>query len=62
MSFAKSILNTHVLPLRRMYLKKYVANKGFCPQCGYDLDTGFECLKCNFDAIGLIDGAKNARN
>lgn len=21
-----------------------------CPECGYDLDTGWECLRCEYDA------------
>lgn len=25
-----------------------------CPECGGELDTGFECNKCGYDALPII--------
>lgn len=32
-----------------------------CPECGGELDTGWECNRCGFDAIGerFVDPDKN---
>lgn len=26
-----------------------------CPKCGGELDTGWECNDCGFDAIGFVE-------
>lgn len=30
--------------------RKQVVNEDICPECGGDLDTGWECNDCGYDA------------
>ncbi len=39
--------------LRRELVNQYEA----CPECGGELDTGFECNKCGYDAAKLVVSA-----
>lgn len=32
-----------------------------CPVCPGDLDTGFECNECGFDAWSLVEGHLNGK-
>ena len=33
--------------------KHYVRELDLCPECGSDLDTGWECVECDYDAEHL---------
>jgi rubredoxin len=35
---------------------KRKASKDICPKCGGELDTGWECNDCGFDAYALVHG------
>ena len=37
-------------PIRAIGLRGYWARRGYCPECGGDLDTGWECNMCGYDA------------
>lgn len=32
-----------------------VVERDQCPQCGGELDTGWECIKCGYDAKPISD-------
>lgn len=46
--------NIVVHPSTRAMVKK----KELCPRCGGELDTGFECNDCGYDALWLVDENK----
>ena len=31
--------------------RRYFARHDTCPECGHELDTGFECKNCRYDAM-----------
>lgn len=37
-------------PISSIGLRGYWARRDVCPECGGDLDTGWECNKCSYDA------------
>ena len=37
-------------PIVGVGLRGYWARRDVCPECGGELDTGWECLDCGFDA------------
>lgn len=37
-------------PVTNKTLRRVTAANGKCPECGNDLDTGWECDNCGFDA------------
>lgn len=39
-----------VFPIKGIGLRGYWARRDVCPECGGDLDTGWECIVCGFDA------------
>lgn len=43
----------HTYPVQSPAVRKELAKVDICPECGGDLDTGWECLDCNFDAQWL---------
>ena len=40
-------------PLKSTALRVVCAQQDLCPQCGGELDTGWECNDCQFDARDL---------
>lgn len=46
------IRTVHVLafPVRHEHLQKQCVSEDRCPECGGELDTGWECNGCGFDA------------
>jgi len=36
-----------------------LAKQDICPKCGGELDTGWECNKCGFDAMVLVNPRDN---
>lgn len=39
-----------VFPVKWTTLRKECAKRDICPECGGNLDTGWECNDCGFDA------------
>ena len=37
-------------PIRGIGLRGFWARRDVCPDCGNDLDTGWECNTCGYDA------------
>lgn len=37
-------------PATAPVLRRALARDDTCPECGYELDTGWECNNCNYDA------------
>lgn len=37
-------------PLRIHTLRRVAASRDICPECGGELDTGWECNDCRYDA------------
>jgi len=37
-------------PVKRPALRRQLVKQDICPQCGGELDTGWECNDCGFDA------------
>jgi tRNA(Ile2) C34 agmatinyltransferase TiaS len=37
-------------PARRIVLRRSLARRDICPECGGSLDTGWECNECGYDA------------
>ena len=35
-------------------LRRHAAKNDICPECGGELDTGWECISCRYDAQHLI--------
>lgn len=40
-------------PVQSEALRKMCAKNDYCPECSGELDTGFECNECGFDAREL---------
>lgn len=40
-------------PVQGEKLRIALAKDDLCPECGSELDTGFECTECGFDAQHL---------
>jgi len=40
-------------PVKSPAVRAQVAKDNLCPECGGELDTGWECLDCGFDAQWL---------
>lgn len=38
-------------PIRIPILRRLCAKNDKCPECGSELDTGWECISCGYDAI-----------
>jgi hypothetical protein len=38
-------------PVQSNAIRLQMIKEGLCPECGGELDTGFECNDCSFDAI-----------
>lgn len=38
----------------------YIANDR-CPECGGDLDTGYECNDCGFDALPELKSGEDGK-
>jgi methionyl-tRNA synthetase len=38
-----------------------LAAEDTCPRCGGELDTGWECNECDYDARWLIEGLDSER-
>lgn len=43
-------------PAQSTVVRKELAKRDICPECGGSLDTGFECNDCGFDAMELATG------
>jgi hypothetical protein len=43
-----------VYPLEGQHIRQESANNDICPECGDELDTGFECIGCGFDAESIV--------
>lgn len=41
---------------------KILLDEDKCPMCLGELDTGWECNDCNYDAMPLVAAAKEPRN
>lgn len=41
-------------PVKSAAVRQAVAREDRCPECGGDLDTGWECSDCGFDARELV--------
>jgi hypothetical protein len=39
-------------------LSRALAEEGWCPRCLGELDTGYECNDCGYDAYGLVLGCE----
>lgn len=39
-----------VYPIRSPVLRRSLARRDICPECGGCLDTGWECNDCGYDA------------
>ena len=37
-------------PVKSHTLRRLLARRDKCPECGGELDTGFECNSCGYDA------------
>jgi len=37
-------------PIQGIGLRGYWARRDVCPECGGELDTGWECTVCDYDA------------
>lgn len=37
-------------PISSPALRRFHARHDTCPECGYELDTGWECNNCKYDA------------
>jgi hypothetical protein len=37
-------------PVQSPALRRHHARYDTCPECGYELDTGWECNNCSYDA------------
>lgn len=45
-------------PVKSLAVTKALAREDACPKCGSELDTGWECNSCGFDAQPLIQTAR----
>jgi len=41
-------------PITNKTLRRDCVKNGKCPECGGELDTGWECNKCNYDAQPIV--------
>lgn len=41
-------------PIQSVAIRKATAMRDICPECGGELDTGWECNSCGFDALPLV--------
>jgi len=49
-----------VFPISDPHFRRAVAaKKDMCPECGGDLDTGWECGKCGYDAMAEAQAVTN---
>jgi hypothetical protein len=39
-----------LFPIKSAPLRRSYARRDVCPECGGELDTGWECNDCNYDA------------
>ena len=46
-------------PIKQPELRRAVAHENICPECGGELDTGWECNACNYDAMQEAQSASN---
>lgn len=37
-------------PIQSEPLRRWYAKQDICPECGGELDTGWECNRCRYDA------------
>jgi len=44
---------TGFYPIKSLALRKESARDDVCPDCGGQLDTGWECVECGYDARDL---------
>lgn len=42
-------------PVTSPAVRQQVAREDVCPECGGELDTGWECNRCGFDAKPLVN-------
>lgn len=42
-------------------VRKHEAKSDRCPECGGQLDTGYECLHCGYDALPDLEYRHTAR-
>lgn len=51
-----------IYPVKNESLRRALAKDGCCPECGAELDTGFECnnRECMYDALSLARACNNA--
>lgn len=43
-------------PIKNKTLRHHAVKNDLCPECGAELDTGWECLRCGFDARPIVHG------
>jgi len=48
-------------PVKSPAVRQTLAREDTCPECGGELDTGWECLDCHFDAELLAYSAQERR-
>lgn len=44
-----SITDHATFPISNVYVRQQLVEAEICPECGHDLDTGWECTECNAD-------------
>ena len=42
-----------VFPIKNATARRIFSRDEICPECGGELDTGWECVDCGFDASNL---------
>lgn len=50
MDYIRSGLKVPAFPVQSPAMRLTLIKRDICPQCGSDLDTGWECIECEFDA------------
>lgn len=45
-----------------MKLPEELTEQDICPKCGGPLDTGWECLRCGFDAMVYVVPVERLRS
>ncbi len=45
------VVSASIFPAKRPVLRRSLARQDICPECGGQLDTGWECNDCGYDAM-----------
>lgn len=49
-SIAKTHIKIHDFPVNSPAIRAELIKENYCPDCGGELDTGWECNSCGYDA------------